>query len=134
MISRSLGTAVFIAVLAVGCKSADDDVEPIVKPKPVSFEGKVDPSYAGDWSDSGKSSHLELKPDGSATIELTTSSQAGRSTSHLKGKWLVQDGNLFMQYEDASKETTTLKYAAKLSGSKLVLQSGGHLSTTYLKK
>ena len=66
---------------------------------------------------------------------MTTPSQAGKSTNHLLGQWLAQDGNLLVQYADATKQTTTLKYVATFSGGKLILQQpGGKLKTTYAKK
>lgn len=124
-----------VAILAVGCKGVDDDVEPAPTLKTVVFEGKVDSAYAGDWVAVGGLSRLNLKPDGAALIEATTNSAAGKSTSHLQGKWLAQEGNLLVQYGDASHDTTTLKYVATLSGNKLTLQQpGGRLKTIYVKK
>ncbi|RYG34725.1 hypothetical protein EON81_14810 [bacterium] len=130
------GAALAAAVLAVGCqKSEEEEFEPAIVPKTVAFEGKLDAKYVGIWGTADGSSTLDLKDDGAVKIGSVTSSQKGKSTSSVEGKWLASDGNLLFNYRDASGQDTTLKYGAAFDGGKLVLQQpGGRVKTTYLKK
>lgn len=132
MSSRSLWmVAPMAAILAAGCgKSEDDEYEPAVVPKAVSFEGKTDSKYAGVWKTSDGSSTLDLAESGGLKIETTVNSQNGKSTSKVEGKWLASGAKLLFQYND-----TTLEYTAVLEGGKLVLaKPGSRMKSTYLKK
>ena len=125
--------AVLAAALAVGCKGAEDDLEPARMPKPVAFAGKVDPSYAGAWHSQDGNSKLDLGKDGSARIEAVSTSVKGRSVSRVVGLWLVSKGDLLLRYPEKAGGETTVKYAARLSGDSLTLLHGT-LKTFYSRK
>lgn len=131
----TMGAALIGAALAFGCRKADAEDEPAVVPKAVAFEGQVDSKFAGAWTSANAGSILDLEKDGSATITTAIHSQNGKSTATNSGHWLVSGSDLVLRYADASRNETTVKYAAKLSGNTLELQQpGGRLKTTYTKK
>ncbi len=124
-----------VAILGAGCKKADDEDEPAVVPKAVTFEGKVDPSYVGEWKSTDGTSDLHLAKDGTVEIDSTTNSQNGKSTSHIKGMWLVSGERLLFKYAEKSGGDTTLEYNGKPTGNDLTLQQpGGRLKTKYTRK
>lgn len=118
--------------MVVGCKGGDDDVEPAVVPKAVAFEGKADPAYAGTWTSTDGSSVLDLQKDGGVAISQTSASVNGKSTSRVKGRWLVSGGDLLFQYTEKSGGETTVKYGATLAGKELALKHGS-TTTNYLR-
>ena len=135
MTFRSIGVAVIAATLLLGCKNTDDDVEPAVLPKKVTFEGDVDSKYVGLWKSPDGASMLDLSKEGVVKIEQRIVAANGKSTSHVEGTWLAKGDDLLFRYPEKSGGETTLKYAAKLSGNTLVLgQSGGRIKRTYVRK
>lgn len=127
--------AAFAALMAGCAQQIDDDDSPAPTPKVVAFAGKVDPSYTGIWTSVDGTSVLVIGKDGSLNIDQTTVSVHGKSTSHFKGSWLADGGSLLFQYADGTSGRTTLKYAADLGGSTLVLhQPGGLVKTTYKRR
>ena len=123
------------AILASGCQKADDEFAPAFVPKTYTFEGKVDPRYAGTWASSDGASSMELVKDGSLKLETTTRSISGKSVSHVSGKWVGTADSLMFQYVVGSQPPTVLKYEASLSGNTLTLhQEGAKAKMAYRKK
>ena len=135
MTFRFLGVAAVAATIMFGCKGTDDDLEPAVVPKAVTFEGDVDSKYVGLWKSSDGNSTLDLSKEGVVKIDQKIVAANGKSTSHVEGTWLAKGDDLLFRYPERSGGETTLKYAAKLKGNTLVLgQSGGRLKRTYVRK
>ena len=134
--SRAIAVALAATALlvAIGCRSEEDDSEPAVMPKKVAFTGRVEPKFIGTWATADGGSKLDLAKDGGLTISTSTPSPKGVSKSSYAGSWLVEGKSLRLRYADKSGETT-IEYAAALQGDKLVLQQpGGRLKTVYARK
>jgi hypothetical protein len=123
------------AMIVVGCKSPDDDLEPAFVPKVHAFEGSVDPKLAGKWVSTDGVSTLDLAKDGGLKVQTLRPSPGGKSASNVEGNWLVSEGSLLMKYGSAGQGETVLKYEAKVAGSTMTLQQeGGRLKTVYQRK
>ncbi len=133
--SFGMGAAFAAAILVAGCKKADDEFAPAFVPKTYTFQGKLDPVYSGTWVASDGSSTLDIQKDGTLKIDSVTRSVAGKSVSHITGKWLVDSTSLMFQYTVGSQPQTVLKYGATVSGSSLTLvQEGAKRKMVYKKK
>ena len=58
----------------------------------------------------------------------------GTAKSSLDGEWRVSGSDLYLKYTDAQKETTIVKYPAKLSGKEMTLDQGSRSTMTYTRK
>ena len=123
----ALSTAV-----AVGCKGPGDDIVQVPAPRPVTFQGKVDPKFTGDWKSAVGGSSLHLATDGSMKAKSEMQTMKGKSVTDVSGKWLVDGDSLVLQYAMASRQVS-VKYSAALSGSTLTLTQG-RLKTVYKRK
>lgn len=126
--------ATLVATVMVGaCVQPEDDAKP-VGPQTVDFQGKPDPKFVGTWKTADARSGLDLAQDGKLTVHVVTASPQGDHSFDLMGDWLVNsDGDLMLQYLDASKSVTKLKYKTKLEGGKLTLAQPNGLKTIYLR-
>lgn len=127
-------TAATAAVFfSAGCNTSEAD-EPF-KPPTVTFEGKVDVQYVGNWETADKRSGLNLSKDGSAKIKVVAASPSGDQKSELNGSWLASDGFLLLKYGKSGQPDTVLKYEATLKGNSMDLkQKGGRMTTHYSRK
>ena len=125
MRAAALCAAALVAVASLGCKGpADEDDGPSIVPKAVAFEGRVDPAYVGNWKSADGSAGLALDKEGNVTIDQAITAANGRSTSKVRGKWLVSGGDLLLDYPERSGGETTVKYGAKVSARELALKHG----------
>lgn len=134
---RALWTvaAIAAAVLAAGCKSADDEFAPAFVPKVYPFQGAVQPKFVGTWKTADGSSKLDIVKDGGLKIETVTRSMKGTSIGHVSGKWLADGDTLMFQYTVGSQKPTVLKYTATLAGTSLTLkQVDGRSKTIYKRR
>ena len=123
------------AMIVVGCKSPDDDLEPAFVPKVHAFEGSVDQKLAGKWVTTDGVSTLEMAKDGALKVQTLRPSPSGKSASNVEGKWLASSGSLLMQYGTPGQGETVLKYDVKVAGDTMTLQQeGGRLKTVYHRK
>jgi hypothetical protein len=132
-----LGTVAATAatVLNFGCKGADDEYAPAVRPQVADFKGGIDPRYAGTWKTDNGDSTLIIDKNGDVGIENISKFMSSKSVVHEKGTWLVDGGSLLMRYSHAAGSPVVLKYAATLSGNTLtLLQAAGRLKTVYHRK
>lgn len=120
--------------LLFGC-AKDEDVEPAVVPKSVSFTGEPDPAYVGVWASADGGSVLDLGKDGTLKVRATANTPKGKATTESVGTWLLGEGELRLRYAETSGDQTTIAYPAKLSGDDLVLGgSAGRPKTVYRRK
>ena len=134
-IALGMVAAVAAAVLAAGCKGADDEFAPAVVPKTYAFEGKLEPKFVGVWNSTDGSSMMEIVKDGGLKIDTTSRSITGKSVVHVSGEWLADGDSLMFRYVVGTQSPTVLKYSAELSGNTLTLkQVDGKVKTTYKRK
>jgi hypothetical protein len=114
--------AIAATVLSSGCKHDDDEFAPAVLPKTYTFEGKIEPKFAGSWKTADGNSSIDLSKDGSVSMETIIRSVAGKNTSKVSGKWLATSDSIVFQYTIGSQKPTTVKYMAALDGNTLTLQ------------
>ncbi len=100
------------------------------------FEGKVDPKFAGEWHTDPDQSTLNMHDDGSVDIVAVASGPGGSVTNKFKGQWAISGKDLMIKYGPASDGMpVVLKYSAELSGDTLKLvQSGNKVKSTYRRK
>ncbi len=122
-------------VLITGCKGSSDDLAQGSQPKPVVFEGSVDPKYVGVWKGVNGLTTMDLHKDGSMKIETISESRNGKNDLTVTGQWKVSGPNLLFDYSAKGKGSTILKYSAVLAGKTLTLQQKGmRLKMVYKRK
>ncbi len=106
---RTVGLTACIA--ALGCNDGGGDTfEPPVRQE-VAFEGNVDPAYVGKWQNANKTSTVDIRADGTATMKVVA---FGRGESTSDGQWKLAGENLLFKVGD-----NVSRYAVKLDGDKL---------------
>ena len=127
--------SLFWGVTSIGCHSMQGDSQTITAAPArykVSFNGIISPKFIGTWKDK-QSGELVLNKDGTALIVAVDYGPGGKTTHKLKGKWLVDQKNLLLQYSQG-QAVVTLKNHAALSGKNLTLiQAGNHYKTSYTR-
>jgi len=131
--------AILASATFVGCKAPEEEEGADTKGPKVqtnTFEGKVDPQYAGEWHTVPDSSTLNMHDDGSVDIVATASGPGGSVTNKFKGQWCVSGKDLMIKYGPANDGMpVVLKYSADLSGDTLKLvQSANKVKSTYHRK
>lgn len=121
----------------ISCRSGAVPEDPEGPPSPakVSFQGKIDPKFAGTWKSTRGDSTLDLGKDGTLTSETTAQTAGGKSDVKVTGQWLIDGDKLTLRYVDRSKDQTVMQYSAKLSGNKLEMgMPNSRMKMTYLRK
>lgn len=111
------------AFLLVGCSPDQEDESALAGPAAVAFDGKVDPSLAGNWQTSGGNSVLKLDEDGSLQIESTFNTPNGKQSTAKRGKWLSTGEHLKLQYEESDGSILTISYTLRVESDKMVLST-----------
>jgi hypothetical protein len=127
-------TALAAAVLSAGCKS-DQEYAQASQPKPVIFDGKVDPKFVGVWKSTNGLSTMDLQKDGSVKIETISNSRNGPNDNKVSGEWRASGSNLLFHYDSKQSGSVILKYSAVLAGKTLTMQQTGmKLKMVYKRK
>jgi hypothetical protein len=123
-----------LALWGVGC-APSDGVDGETGPPKVAFEGKVEPALAGTWETADKSSVLELGKDGALNLSSTFPTPQGKQTSTKRGRWLVGDGKMRLQYPAADGSPETIAYAMNRNGDRMTLSTKvPKLETDYVRR
>jgi hypothetical protein len=135
-LKKGFGPLLLALWIPAGCNPAGSSPgdEP-AQPRTISFQGKVDPAFVGNWTATKGGSGLQLGKDGHATILTSTPTPGGLSHGKLDGSWLVQGGNLLLKYKVTKQPEVTIQYKTVLSGNTLtLLTAGARLKTVYTRK
>ena len=128
---RSINGAIFAVVCLCACSNGDAPVftEPTTQPAAIVFEGQVDPKFVGKWATKDQNSKMELRPDGTATMENVA---PGRGTSKTDGEWKLNGENLLIKLNNSTDHIS--RYATVLKGDTLTLeQKSTRLKVDYLR-
>lgn len=131
---RPLVVLPFLALAMIGC-APSEPVDTEMGPPKIAFEGKVDSELAGIWETGDKSSVLELGADGSLSLTSTFPTPQGKKTTEKRGKWLVGDGKMRLQYPAADGSPETIAYAMTQTGDRMTLSTKvPKLETNYVRR
>jgi len=127
----TVALAAVTAFVLAGCSPTEDPDSGPAMPKPVSFEGKVDPALVGNWSTKDLHSVITLFKGGEALILAVAKTPGGEAKSQYAGQWLSTPNDLLLKYSVPGQGDTTVKYGYKLADGKLTLTSGIGTKTEY---
>jgi hypothetical protein len=134
-LSQVAALAATATLLSCQGAAAPEDPEGSPSPAQVTFGGKADPMFAGNWKSEKGDSTLDLGKDGTLQSETTAQTAGGKSDVKVTGQWLVDGDKLKLRYEDKANNQVVMQYSAKLSGNKLELViPNSRIKTTYLRK
>ena len=121
------------AALSIACGMRNEDDTP--QPQAVTFSGKVDPQFVGDWRTQNGRSELDLAKGGRLKIFTVFATPKGDDKASFDGAWLISsEGNLLLKYTVPHQSETKLKYKTKLEGSKMTLVQNNGINEVYIRR